>query len=58
MGWVSGYLMVDVGSALLLSATIIIIGYVANELSSKFALPDILIILAIGLLLGPVLGVI
>ncbi len=49
--------MVDtVSSALMISASVIIIGFIANYLFKRTHLPDMLILIFIGALCGPILG--
>ncbi len=47
----------SVSIALIVSALIILIGFLANYLFNKTGLPDMLILIFIGILCGPVLGV-
>jgi cell volume regulation protein A len=46
-----------VSVALIISSLIILIGFAANYLFHKTGLPDMLILIAVGILFGPVLGV-
>ena len=48
--------MVDVGSAFLLAGVILIIGFVSDEVSHRFGIPDLLVMIGLGILLGPGLG--
>jgi potassium/hydrogen antiporter len=47
----------SVSIALIVSALIILIGFLANYLFNKTGLPDMLILIFIGILCGPILGV-
>ena len=47
----------SVSIALIISALIILIGFLANYLFSKTGLPDMLILIFLGVLFGPILGV-
>ena len=48
--------MVDVGSAFLLAGVILIIGFISDEVSHRFGIPDLLVMIGLGILLGPGLG--
>ncbi len=49
--------MVDaVSSALMISAAVIIIGFIANYMFKRTRIPDMLILISLGALFGPVLG--
>ncbi|XES76593.1 MAG: cation:proton antiporter [Candidatus Bathyarchaeia archaeon] len=50
--------MVDISTALMICATVIIVGFVANYLFNKTRIPDMLILIFIGALAGPILGAI
>jgi potassium/hydrogen antiporter len=47
----------SVSIALMISALIILIGFLANSLFKKTGLPDMLILIFLGVLFGPILGV-
>jgi len=47
----------SVSIALIISALIILIGFLANYLFNKTGLPDMLILIFLGVLFGPILGV-
>lgn len=48
--------MVEVGSAFLLAGVILIIGFISDEISHRLGIPDILVMIGLGILLGPALG--
>ena len=50
--------MIPVSAALVLGATILIIGIIADEIHSRFGIPDILMMIFLGSLFGPILKVI
>jgi cell volume regulation protein A len=50
--------VVDISTALMICATVIIVGFVANYLFNKTRIPDMLILIFIGALAGPILGAI
>jgi NhaP-type Na+/H+ or K+/H+ antiporter len=47
----------SVSIALIISALIILIGFSANYLFNKTGLPEMLILIFLGILFGPILGV-
>jgi len=50
--------MIPVSAALVLGATILVIGIIADEIHSRFGIPDILMMIFLGSLFGPILKVI
>jgi len=50
--------MISVSAALILGATILVIGIIADEIHSRFGIPDILIMIFLGSLFGPILKII
>lgn len=50
-------MLVSVSIALVIAALIILIGFLANYLFNKTGLPDMLILIALGAIFGPLLGV-
>ncbi|QQG40022.1 MAG: cation:proton antiporter [Candidatus Aenigmatarchaeota archaeon] len=49
--------MVDVNTALTLIAAIIFVGFLASKIFERYKIPDILILMLLGLMIGPVFGV-
>ena len=49
--------MVDVNTAFILIATIIFVGFLSAKGFEKYKIPDVVILMLLGLLIGPVLGV-
>jgi len=47
--------MIPVSAALILGATILVIGIIADEIHSRFGIPDLLIMIFLGSLFGPIL---
>jgi len=50
--------MIPVSAALILGATILVIGIIADEIHSRFGIPDALIMIFLGSLFGPILQII
>ena len=50
--------MISVSAALVLGAIILVIGIIADEIHSRFGVPDILIMIFLGSLFGPILKII
>ncbi|RLF99624.1 MAG: hypothetical protein DRN49_04100 [Thaumarchaeota archaeon] len=50
--------MIPISAALILGAVILIIGIIADEIHSRFGIPDILMMIFLGSLFGPILKVI
>jgi len=50
--------MISVSAALILGATVLVIGIIADEIHSRFGIPDILMMIFLGSLFGPILKII
>ena len=50
--------MISISAALVLGAIILVIGIIADEIHSRFGIPDILIMIFLGSLFGPILKII